>query len=91
MAQFEVLIHELEQYQEGLSSRPRAILANKIDDENALQNQNSFNEYARKNKIPVFFVSGKMGFNLKDVLIFVKDLCDRQKQEKSGVESEKYL
>ena len=74
--QFEALQFELEQYEKGLSKRPHAILANKIDTEEAKANLEGFEEYAGSINVPVFQISGKMGLNLSSVLKFIRTLYD---------------
>ncbi len=86
MEQFETLKFELEQYQTGLSEKPHALLANKMDLDEAKENANAFKEYVASLGIKdVFFVSGKTGANLRDVLTFIRRLKDRNKTATNDV------
>ena len=75
--QFETLKYELEQYQPGLSERPHAVVANKIDLDEAKENRAAFSEYANgREGLEVFYASGKNGTNIRDVLDFIRRLKD---------------
>ncbi|CAJ0593278.1 unnamed protein product [Cylicocyclus nassatus] len=72
--QFDLLRVELEEYKEGLSSRPTAIVFNKIDlDPSQDNNKNRilFQEY------PTFFVSAKAGTGLEELLIYLREEYDK--------------
>ena len=47
--QFETLRFELEQYSAGLSQRPHAVIANKIDLPGAIDSVERLREYAKRN------------------------------------------
>ncbi len=77
VAQFEVLKSELEQYSAGLSRRPFAVAANKVDDPAAAENLRPFEEYVReKDGVPVLAVSGKVGTNLRPLLDYMRRMKD---------------
>jgi GTP-binding protein len=87
--QFETLKNELEQYRTGLSGRPHAVIANKIDLEEARDNVVTFQEYAEENDdLEVFFVSGKTGTNLRGVLDFMKSMKELHCTTKEKEENE---
>uniref|UniRef100_A0A0R3PPA3 OBG-type G domain-containing protein n=1 Tax=Angiostrongylus costaricensis TaxID=334426 RepID=A0A0R3PPA3_ANGCS len=75
--QFELLRTELEEYKEGLSVRPTAIVFNKIDldekQDNGI-NRGLFPEYR------TFFVSAKRRIGLEDLLIYLREEHDRTTQ-----------
>ena len=76
-----IKIYFKEQYQEGLSSRPHAILGNKIDLKEAIDNIESFEEHLSSHtNVPIFYVSGKVGTNLRSVLEFMKRMKDERNQ-----------
>lgn len=76
--QMEVLKGELDHYKPGLSKRPCAILANKIDLEESLLNVETVQKLGVKDNMPVYFISGKMGKNLRTALIKLRELYDQQ-------------
>ncbi len=76
-AQFEVLKSELEQYSAGLSRRPFAVAANKVDDPAAAENLRPFEEYVlERDGVPVLAVSGKVGTNLRPLLDYMRRMKD---------------
>ena len=80
--QLETLRFELEQYSAGLSTRPHAVIANKIDLEGAADQVGRLREYAERNGIAeVMCTSGKHGTNLRQVLDFVR----RMKEERKAI------
>ncbi|KAE9419262.1 hypothetical protein Angca_009537, partial [Angiostrongylus cantonensis] len=71
--QFELLRTELEEYKEGLSVRPTAIVFNKIDldeKDNGI-NRSLFPQYR------TFFVSAKKRVGLEDLLIYLREEHDK--------------
>lgn len=73
LEQLECLKFELEKYQEGLSKRPHAIVANKCDldvDEEKLDILRSQVE------MPIFPVSAKFGNNILNLLKYIRKLYD---------------
>ncbi|XP_042232521.1 mitochondrial ribosome-associated GTPase 2-like isoform X2 [Homarus americanus] len=73
--QLEVLMYELEQYQAGLSTRPHAIVANKMDLPEAQEN---LKELATHVDLPLVPVSAKMGDQLVPLLALLRLLVDYQ-------------
>lgn len=72
------LQHELEQYQEGLSHRPHAIVANKIDIPRAKTN---LEELRQRVPFEVLPVSAKRKINVEELLIHVRKLYDDPKND----------
>ena len=84
--QLETLRFELEQYSKGLSQRPHAVIANKIDLPGADDNFERLKGYAASNGIArVISTSAKQGTNLRQVLDFVR----RAKEERKAREEVK--
>ncbi|XP_069169403.1 mitochondrial ribosome-associated GTPase 2 isoform X3 [Procambarus clarkii] len=77
--QLEVLMYELEQYQVGLSKRPHAIVANKMD---LPESQDNLKELAWHVDLPLVPVSAKMGDQISQLLALMRLLVD-QKVEKT--------
>lgn len=76
--QLNTLKFELEQYEQGLSRRPHAILANKIDHERAQPNLEGFLHHIKTHEhVPVFPISSKVGTNLRNVLDYIKVMYDQ--------------
>ncbi|XP_068241608.1 mitochondrial ribosome-associated GTPase 2-like [Palaemon carinicauda] len=71
--QLEILMHELEQYQKGLSQRPHAIVANKIDLPNSEEN---VADLTKMIDLPIVPVSAKMGQQLVPLLSLLRLLVD---------------
>lgn len=71
--QLRVLKYELEQYQEGLSNRPHAVVANKID---LPESQENVEELAQHTDLPLVPVSAKMGQQLVPLLSLIRLLVD---------------
>ncbi|XP_047469034.1 mitochondrial ribosome-associated GTPase 2-like isoform X4 [Penaeus chinensis] len=71
--QLRILKYELEQYQEGLSNRPHAIVANKID---LPESQENVEELAQHTDLPLVPVSAKMGQQLVPLLSLLRLLVD---------------
>merc|ERR1719153_2117644 len=74
--QLNQLKYELEMYQEGLASRPAAILANKMDVEDADEKLVQLSEMLGKDT-EVIPVSGRTGINLATMLVRLKRLHDQ--------------
>ncbi|KAK8731999.1 hypothetical protein OTU49_007130 [Cherax quadricarinatus] len=73
--QLHVLMHELEQYQRGLSKRPHAVVANKMDLPEAKEN---LKELAMHIDLPLAPVSAKMGGQLGPLLALLRLLIDHK-------------
>ena len=76
--------NELEKYQSNLSTRPHAIVANKIDVEGSEKNLHDFLiglKQETSTSVPVIPVSGKMGHNISKLVAFFKVMYDEQKQK----------
>lgn len=72
--QLECLKYELEQYKKGLSQRPHAIVANKCDlGENIEEQLNILKDNV---KMPLFPVSAKFGTNVTTLLKYIRKLYD---------------
>ncbi|XP_042873356.1 mitochondrial ribosome-associated GTPase 2-like [Penaeus japonicus] len=71
--QLRVLKYELEQYQEGLSNRPHAVVANKID---LPESQENVKKLAQHTDLPLVPVSAKMGQQLIPLLSLLRLLVD---------------
>merc|ERR1712227_882195 len=78
--QFEQLRYELDMYQPGLSSRPAAVLANKIDLEDSDEKLEILREVINSPELEIIPVSGKNGINLANMLVRIKHLHDKFKQ-----------
>nr|XP_019609021.1 PREDICTED: mitochondrial ribosome-associated GTPase 2 isoform X4 [Rhinolophus sinicus] len=72
--QLDDLKHELDQYEEGLSSRPHAIIANKIDLPQARAN---LPELQARLGAKAIALSAATGENLEELLLCLKELHDR--------------
>lgn len=79
--QLETLKYELEQYQQGLSERPHAVIGNKMDLEVAKQNLKDLQNHTH---LPVFPVSAKNRSNIIPLLLHLRKLYDKY-AEKEGV------
>ncbi|UXI19125.1 cytochrome B5 [Sarcoptes scabiei] len=78
--QFSVLVDELNQYNPNLSQRPIAIILNKIDSEKSDLKLERFRLKLQQNNLQhlkVIAVSGKFGINLKELLLYFRELYDR--------------
>ena len=78
--QFEQLRYELDMYQPGLSSRPAAVLANKIDLEDSDEKLEKLREVINSPELEIIPVSGRNGINLANMLVRIKHLHDKFKQ-----------
>ena len=81
--QFNALRYELEMYEEGLSQKPHAIVANKIDLSMAERNLVKLKEQLRHDEtfdfanVQFFPVSARYGTNIQELLRHVRELHDR--------------
>uniref|UniRef100_A0A0P4W8Q6 OBG-type G domain-containing protein n=1 Tax=Scylla olivacea TaxID=85551 RepID=A0A0P4W8Q6_SCYOL len=80
--QLEVLMYELEQYQEGLSLRPHAVVANKMDLPDAQENLEKVRTHI---DLPLVPVSAKMGEQLVPLMALLRFLVDHSVTNHSGV------
>merc|ERR1712059_19948 len=71
--QLEQLRYELEQYRPGLADKPAAVIANKMDLEEAEEKLASLRDVVGMEIIPV---SGKYGLNLVQLLKTIKNMKD---------------
>ena len=86
--QLEALKYELEQYKKGLSKRPHAIVANKLDSDQSERNLAELRDYIATTTpegaltLPVIPLSAKFGINVKEFLDHVRGLYDLYRHEK---------
>lgn len=76
--QLEELQYELEQYEPGLSTRPHAIVANKIDVKRAAKNLEDLKAHV---SLPIFAISAKYEKDLEPLLLHMRRLYDSQLSE----------
>lgn len=76
--QFESLKSELEHYSPGLSQRPHAILANKMDLEGAQENAEKFQSWLKDNEISskLIQISAQKNQRISQVLSYMRYLSD---------------
>ena len=87
--QLETLRFELEQYSKGLSRRPHAVIANKIDLPGADESFERLKGYAASNGIArVISTSAKQGTNLRQILDFVRCIKEERKAKEEGKKKE---
>ena len=79
-SQLSQLQYELDMYQSGLSTRPAAVLANKIDLEETRDKMERMTEVVRQQNMDLIPVSGRTGINLAEMLIKIKQLHDKFKE-----------
>ena len=77
LRQLEQLQYELEMYQPGLSSRPAAVLANKIDLEDGGEKLEELRRELREPGLEIIPVSGRTGINLANMLVRIKTLHEQ--------------
>ncbi|XP_067135629.1 mitochondrial ribosome-associated GTPase 2 [Centruroides vittatus] len=77
--QLDALKYELEQYKTGLSLKPHAIVANKIDKLEAKENLLSLQE---STDLPIFPVSAKYGKGLTKLLYHLRSMYDKHNEGK---------
>ncbi|MPC07967.1 Mitochondrial ribosome-associated GTPase 2 [Portunus trituberculatus] len=80
--QLEVLMYELEQYQKGLSLRPHAVVANKMDLSDA---QDNLAKVRANIDLPLVPVSAKMGEQLVPLMALLRFLVDHSNARHSEV------
>ena len=71
------LRYELEMYASGLSLRPAAVLANKIDIEDSEDKLERLSSVVSDLNMELIPVSGRMGLNLTEMLVRIKQLHDK--------------
>ena len=76
-SQLDDLRYELEQYQHGLSVRPHAIIANKIDIPGATDN---LEKLKRRTDLTIYPISAKKKIDLEPLLIHLRELYDQYAQ-----------
>jgi len=81
--QLEQLRYELEMYASGLSLRPAAVLANKIDIEESEDKLEKLSTIVSRLGMELIPVSGRMGLNLTEMLVRIKKLHDKFKTSHS--------
>lgn len=74
LQQLRTLQYELEQYSQGLSRRPHAIIGNKLDLPAA---ETNLQELRNHIDLPVFGVSAKKVLNIKPLLLHLKELYEQ--------------
>lgn len=79
--QLECLMSELEHYKKGLSKRPHAIVANKIDSPGAELNLSHLKHRLGETQFKVIPVSAKYGTNLTQLLKYFRELYDLYNNE----------
>ena len=82
LQQLEQLQYELEQYQAGLSSRPAAVLANKIDLEDSRDKLDQLRRELGEADLEIIPVSGRTGINLANMLVRIKSLHEKFRNNK---------
>lgn len=78
--QFTDLKYELEQYKSGLSSRPHAIIGNKIDVPGAKDN---LRELSLAMNMPVYPVSAKYRIGIDSLLVHLRYMYDKYGKEEA--------
>jgi len=82
--QLDALMEELEEYKPGLSDRPAAVVANKID----LPYSEQILEHLKKESgLEVMLISGKTGVGLTHMLTRIKQLSDQYRIESEEIEN----
>lgn len=81
--QLEVLMDELEQYKEGLSLRPHAVVANKMDLPEAQENLAELRAHI---DLPLVPVSAKMGEQLVPLLALLRFLVDHSAAQQQNID-----
>ena len=76
--QLETLKYELEQYEEGLSERPHAVIGNKMDLEIAKKNLIDLQNHTN---LPVFPLSAMNRSNIKPLLLHLRELYDKYSEK----------
>ena len=76
--QLETLKYELEQYSEGLSQRPHAVIGNKMDLEIAKKNLVDLQNHT---DLPVFPLSAMNRSNIQPLLLHLRELYDKYSEK----------
>lgn len=76
--QFQHLCYELDQYEDGLSMRPQAIVANKMDLPEAEEKLKTLRSLVTQRVIPVSALTGQ---NTEELIIHLRELYDGNIQE----------
>lgn len=71
--QLDELKYELEQYQEGLSQRPHAIVGNKIDLPQSKENLDLLQQHVN---LPVFGISAQKRLQIEPLIQHLRELYD---------------
>lgn len=74
--QLECLKYELEQYRPGLSRKPQAIIANKIDLPQSEANLKEMCDFYADLDIKIIPISGKTGKNTSELLRYLREMYD---------------
>ena len=82
LEQLQQLQYELEMYQVGLSSRPAAVLANKIDLEDSREKLDQLRREVGEADLEIIPVSGRTGINLANMLVTIKSLHEKFRNNK---------
>ncbi|KAL5020856.1 hypothetical protein ScPMuIL_000011 [Solemya velum] len=77
--QLEDLKFELEQYQTGISKRPHAVIGNKIDLPESLENLTLLED---RIKLPVYAISAKNRTNIEPFLLHLREMYDKHAKHK---------
>ncbi|XP_061650779.1 mitochondrial ribosome-associated GTPase 2 [Phyllopteryx taeniolatus] len=83
--QLQYLRYELDQYEPGLSQRPHAIVANKIDLPKARENFHTLKSHVTQRVIPVSAVTGH---NTEELILHLRELYDGYLHGDGSIEEE---
>lgn len=83
--QYKALQYELEQYQQGLSTRPCLIVANKIDLSVAEKNLEVLKAHV---DLPVLAVSAAKRIGLEELMIEIRELYERYEVDSTKTDAE---
>lgn len=86
--QLDDLKYELEQYKEGLSERPHAVIGNKIDVAEAKINLQGLQE---RISLPIFPVSAKHLVNTDKLLVHLRKLYDEHASHEDNIDSDWFV
>ncbi|XP_078507717.1 mitochondrial ribosome-associated GTPase 2 [Lissotriton helveticus] len=79
-AQLQELKYELEQYEEGLSTRPHAIVGNKMDLHESQENLPLLRQRVKEKVIPLSAITGQ---NVEELLLHLRELYDSYIEKES--------